>query len=581
MQQFSYTVKSIHGLEDSLDDFESKCPEYYSALLITIYTSQSQPDKIENAVGMVANRFPDAIIVGSTTSGEIYEGRSVIDKTMIAFQVFSDTRLSLRSIDVKTSHPKQAGKEFLSWAKEKENLVGVMLLCTAKSFNVYPFLEELSELPENVRVFGGGADTYSLEESSNVFSTDGVYTKGIIAVSFISEVLSIDMRSVWGWRPLGRKFHVTKMYGGTLIREFDNVPAISIYERYLRIRPSDWFSRKVIEFPLMVERNGKSLARVPITFTEDGALIFAADFKEGEEVRLSYGDPMEIIKQCTYYCEVLKKFQPEAMMLFSCVTRRIFLHENVNLELGAYQNVAPTSGCYTHGEICRIGKTIDIFNATSVLAAFREGGIGEVENDPVQNLDDIIDSKLTTVQRLAHFIAMISTELETINQQLDSLARHDRLTQLYNRGEIELNLKQEIELLEKGSITLAIIMVDLDHFKSINDTYGHDVGDDVLRAVADTLQRYTRSIDICGRWGGEEFLVVLPNADEAAVLSIAERIRVNLAKLKVLPDGKKVTGSFGVAEYRRGENYKEFYRRLDAALYEAKTNGRNRVVLAK
>lgn len=580
MRQFSYSILDYRKISDSLEDFIRKCPDTYSALVVSIYTCCTEDAEINFMIETVKSRLPRAIIAGSTTSGEIYEGESRLRSTMLRLRVFEHATAQLQTVNVAESTPERAGAILTANCLAMDELVGIEALCTVKNFNAYPFLAQLSQLPEEVRVFGGGADTYAIDGISRVFSNDGIIVKGVVAVCYCGKELSIDLHAVWGWKPLGRKFHITGMDGATIISTFDKQPAVDIYGRYLRIQPSGWFSEKAIEFPVMVERNGKALARVPITYTEDGSLLFAADFKPEEEVRLSYGDPMEIIMQCNRSCTALRTFQPEALQLFSCVTRRKFLHENVNLELGAYQNVAPTSGFYTYGEILRIGKDVDILNVTSVLAGFREKALSVGASCPLPQPDEEIDSKLSTIQRLAHFIAMISGELEEVNHKLDVLARQDRLTELCNRGEIEANLQSEIATIGSGKPKLAIIMLDLDHFKHINDTYGHDIGDKVLKAVAQTLRENTRFLDGCGRWGGEEFLIILPNTDQDIALNIAERIRKRLEALDILPDGAPITASFGVAAYHIGESYQDFYRRLDSALYEAKESGRNHVVLA-
>ena len=123
-------------------------------------------------------------------------------------------------------------------------------------------------------------------------------------------------------------------------------------------------------------------------------------------------------------------------------------------------------------------------------------------------------------------------------------------------------------------------MLDLDDFKKINDTYGHDVGDRVLTETSKVLRAHVRQGDTVGRWGGEEFLLILPNAERQAATRIAERIRKAITELELLPDGKIVTASFGVAQAAPGEAFADFYRRVDAALYDAKHGGKNCVRVA-
>ena len=126
------------------------------------------------------------------------------------------------------------------------------------------------------------------------------------------------------------------------------------------------------------------------------------------------------------------------------------------------------------------------------------------------------------------------------------------------------------------------MILDLDHFKSINDTHGHDVGDEVLRAVAGCLKGMTRYHDVVARLGGEEFAVVTPNMDIELLRKFAERIRKGVANLTILNGNVrlKVTTSVGLAVWEDSETAEAFYRRADKQLYEAKRQGRNRVCAA-
>ena len=159
------------------------------------------------------------------------------------------------------------------------------------------------------------------------------------------------------------------------------------------------------------------------------------------------------------------------------------------------------------------------------------------------------------------------------------MARMDRLTQIANRGETESVLKQAIAFAQANDMPLSVLMLDVDDFKKINDTYGHDVGDRVLVEIAKVLSAHVRLGDTVGRWGGEEFLMVLLETDEKKAVQIAENIREAIVALRVLPRGKGFTASFGVARLAPRETFDTFYQRVDGALYRAKHNGKNCVCL--
>lgn len=579
MQQFSYMVRSPQDLKYKLDDFLTECPISYSAILISIHTETDDDAKIKAFISVVKSRLPQAIITGTTSSGEITAGRVCLHNTLINIQVFSHTRIAVTAINSQQEYLDAAGKKCFSQYIRQSDLAGIRVLATCRNISMRKFLQYLEKLPENVVIWGGGANTYYNESIPKIFTDKLILPKGILLVAFYSQQLHIMVTESIGWKPLGKTMQITSMYGNNIIRQLDNVPAAKVYERYLRIFSNENFAREVISFPLIIKRHDHNIARVPVDCIDNGALTFAADFSPHEMVRLGYCDPVEMMNH-SYKCYItLQDFQPEAIFLFSCISRRFFLQENTNLELTPYQEIAPTAGFYTHGEIRRKGKFIDLLNAVTIAVGFREG-------DPVadnNSKNDIIpmlklNDSLSMVQRLANFITVTSAELEAVNNSLEALARQDRLTQLFNRGEIEVQLEQHIKAVGLTLNTLAVVMLDIDHFKNINDTYGHDIGDVVLQHVAETLRNNVRGLDMCGRWGGEEFIILLPNADKIAAKFIAERLRSSIKKLNVLPDGKHLTGSFGVVEYVPGESFTQLYKRLDKSLYTAKTQGRDRVV---
>lgn len=166
------------------------------------------------------------------------------------------------------------------------------------------------------------------------------------------------------------------------------------------------------------------------------------------------------------------------------------------------------------------------------------------------------------------------------NNQLQDLASHDPLTRVFNAGAYYRACDQQIHASQRSNQPFAVLFIDLDHFKSINDTYGHAVGDDVLRTVAQTLRATVRRSDIVGRIGGEEFSVFLPNTHLHGAQQLAETLRVAIESIHIEVDGVrlKITASIGVAAKRFDqETMQAIQQHADQAMYEAKRGGRNRV----
>jgi len=174
----------------------------------------------------------------------------------------------------------------------------------------------------------------------------------------------------------------------------------------------------------------------------------------------------------------------------------------------------------------------------------------------------------------------INADLSQAHDKLERIAVTDRLTGLYNRTKLDAAFASELARVERYGESVAIILADIDHFKSVNDTYGHQVGDSVLGEFAAILHKLTRETDTAGRWGGEEFLIICAHVDLQGARALAERIRAAVAEHAFAVVGQR-TCSFGVAGYRPGDTADTMVKRADEALYEAKQQGRNRVELER
>lgn len=162
--------------------------------------------------------------------------------------------------------------------------------------------------------------------------------------------------------------------------------------------------------------------------------------------------------------------------------------------------------------------------------------------------------------------------------QLELLATTDPLTRLYNRRKFEELLSHELERCRRHTSDFAVILFDVDHFKRVNDQHGHDVGDAVLEFFADIVRAQLRKSDVVARWGGEEFIALVPDADADTALAIADKLR-RTVQAGQFPRQQKVSISLGISLARRTDTIASLIKRADEALYRAKQEGRNRVIL--
>lgn len=188
------------------------------------------------------------------------------------------------------------------------------------------------------------------------------------------------------------------------------------------------------------------------------------------------------------------------------------------------------------------------------------------------------------VARLRNRLKASNAELEAAMERLTEMAVRDDLTGLFNRRHMLDVLEHEKSRADRNEESgFCVCMLDIDHFKRVNDTYGHGDGDTVLRTFAWTAEQCIRSADVLARWGGEEFLLLLPQTPVELAEACVERIRTALVRTAFdgLPRDFRITISAGIAQYDSGGTIKELIERADQALYQAKRSGRNRIVLAE
>ena len=201
----------------------------------------------------------------------------------------------------------------------------------------------------------------------------------------------------------------------------------------------------------------------------------------------------------------------------------------------------------------------------------------EVSGDLIfSSARDVTESKAMEreLKRQNEDLAQLAENLKTTNEKLQAISTTDELTGLYNRHFFDQKITAEIERADRYNEPISLYIFDLDHFKRVNDTCGHPAGDDVLKQTARIGSKNIRSTDVLVRFGGEEFIVLLPQTTREGAIEAAEKLRAAIEACNHAKAGR-VTASFGVAERNRSESFKSWYKRADESLYQAKNNGRN------
>lgn len=260
------------------------------------------------------------------------------------------------------------------------------------------------------------------------------------------------------------------------------------------------------------------------------------------------------------------------------------------------QNAVTNAGHGIQTELTKIAKAVnDISKGTAKYGTSLHESLRDMNDVPggaalktiisgmLSETEDFANKNNSVQQQLnesAKTVQKLQTTLEAVRQE--SLT--DMLTNIGNRKSFEENLKNAIRKSDKEDIDLCMVIGDIDHFKKFNDTWGHHVGDQVLKAVAHVLKTRVGEAGTTARYGGEEFVILLPGVSLEKAQELTDTIRLSIAgrHMKRKSTGEsigKITCSFGIAKYRHNEHRNDFLERADAALYRSKSNGRNRITL--
>jgi diguanylate cyclase (GGDEF)-like protein len=581
MKQFIYDVENTEQLLSCLQH-----PDLLQTLgmakssLIQIYTTSPRRNTYEPFIDLLSARFPHIPIIGASTCGTIAEGHLRTSSIVITICCFECTELFMFALpcpDTQEAAVGQALHEAIDALQQP--VAGVFLLLTPSAINSSRLLEAFSNAPMDYPVFGGGAGNETGTNDVLIFAGNTFYTQGVVAIVYAGEHLDILRRNSLGWRPLSRTMQITGV-DGLNVTTINHKPAFDMYAHYLDMARDEHFFLNAIEFPLLIERNGEPIARIPARVNPDGSLLFLADLQPFESFRLAYGDPEEIMANVTATLHDMEIFEPDAIFMYNCCCRRYLFQQDAELETIPFASVAPVSGFYTYGELNSSSQNMQMLNASMIVIGMRETCCSLRSKEPPPQVSVPAPPKTSRViSKLVRFIGAVTQELEFSNQQLARLSTTDKLTQLYNRGKLDEELTTQIEYAERYQLPFSVILLDIDFFKNVNDTFGHMTGDLVLVQLALLLSTNIRKSDIAGRWGGEEFLLILPHTEAVQAMHLAEKIRKRIAHTEFSVAGFR-TCSFGVTDYHRRDTIQTLMHRVDEALYQAKRSGRNCVILA-
>ncbi|MEA3554074.1 MAG: GGDEF domain-containing protein, partial [Campylobacterota bacterium] len=543
--------------------------------------------EVEQIHSIFKEKNPKLSFIGTTTAGEILDEKSLEKGIVVSIFEFENTEVEHNYF--KADEAFKTGETIVK-TLFKANTKACILLADGFTTNISDLLDGITSLDEKMPIAGGLAADYGAMSETLIFDENGIYKEGVLATTLHGNSLKVFTNYQLNWQAVGNEMTVTKVDKNHLYK-LDNIPVCDIYRKYLGDNVADGLPWSATEFPLLkLENNGLEICRAFIhKFEEDNSVLTVGNLELGDKVKFSFGNINMITNSAKSDIQEYGYFKPEAISVYSCAARKAFLQENISMELKPLSNIAPTAGFFTSGEIYhQDDKNVLLSISLTIL------GLSEVVEDikidtfTQKNISNHNESMLANkhylvLDALTNLSNTVIQELNEAQEELKSQASRDYLTNLYNRRYFNDISEHFLNTAKRENKLFSVLMLDIDKFKIVNDTYGHLVGDEVIKALANLLVLNTRKNDVVSRFGGEEFAILLPFTDKSSALTIAEKLRKLVENESIKVDNTKTikfTISIGINEINHidDESITQALDRADMALYEAKNMGRNRVV---
>lgn len=558
-------------------------------MLIQVFSGVLETERIQEVIAAVRAVFPEAPLIGATTAGEILEGQATENSVVVSITCFDSSTVKAALV-AQNEDLSAAGHELGARLRQPSTKVLIVLGCGIKDKRTIfgeALLDALrEELPE-VAISGGQAGDNGKGVETMVFTAEGITGHGVAAVSIAGSELSARNAYTLSWVPIGKTFTITRAEGSR-VYSIDGQPPYDLYCHYLGQEVADGLPLSAADFPLMIERDGTLMAIHATGVNPDGSFNYIHNFQAGEQLRFGYCHAGLLALGAERLYEELYTSKAQAAFIYSCVSRKWILGVDVLVELAPIERLAPSAGFFCYGEYFGRPSSSPLFlsQTLTVLCLSEGGALGDAEQTP--DAGALIASPHTrqfqTMRVLHRLVETSAREIEMMNLELATLARKDSLTGMANRRSLDERLSLELQRKQRTNSPLSLILVDVDHFKLYNDTYGHVRGDECLRAVAKVLLGGAqRASDLAARYGGEEFAIIIPDTPFDYAMRLAERLRAGVEQLRIPHSASAtsewVTVSLGLVTIAHDVvvSPEGLLRQCDEQLYLAKQHGRNQV----
>ncbi len=401
------------------------------SLLIQVFSAFTDRNFIVSLLSELTLFLPDAVIIGSTTDGEIMDGKVSSGKVVLSFTQFEKTTLRVAAVEHKTNG-------FYSGEHLAKELIGndtKLMIAFADGLvtNGEEFLNGITSVNDKIIVTGGLAGDDFEFVKTYVFTKEHIIEQGAVGVTLNSKHLHVHRDHSFYWHPIGNELTVTKAEGNR-VYTIDGKSAVDIYAYYLGEDMAQGLPGIGIEFPLIANRNGLDIARAILSKEDDGSLILAGNLKTGEKVRIGFGDSKEILKASQNIVQSTAKKPSEVIFVYSCTARKHFMGSEIESETLPLEAIAPVSGFFTYGEFYTSDKK-ELLNQTMTLVSLSESGT--MIKSVLKIKPQETDLHSTTMAALTHLVNLTTKEVQ---ERTEALRRSSKINkQLKERMEMALD----------------------------------------------------------------------------------------------------------------------------------------------
>ena len=444
MKQISYKL-------DKREDFSVWAAEVLNSeeykngkeILFKFVTSDVTAEDTRDIYCRLKKHFPKAKIVGVSMTNFVFAPEDVqnISCVLITCCYFESTKLKIFEVDAHdVDSYNDMARTFNEELKEIPDLKGVEVFCSQGVEYVPAMIELMTKGLEDIPFFGALAGVsgqklfFSTNRSENktfhrtgdvqFVSGESYHYEGVILIAYTGENLHIRAHYGFGWKPLGKEMTVTETLGNNCISKIDDIPAAEIYKKYLNVDANEFLLYNVFDFPFLANRGGLLASRVADAYDDCGRLYLTADIKRGEKIRLSYGNPKEILCETWRESEEMRKFDPDGISLYICGARTMFLDRDAYREIQDFARIdEELFCCLGGGEVFKYHGAGGQLATALISVGFREGeSCSCISESPTQTETNTVKGKIPLANRLAAFLHATANDLQESNQRFKELA---------------------------------------------------------------------------------------------------------------------------------------------------------------